>query len=185
MGDKVRWLQGWLHGQLRVAKKLQQEYRQGAAGMPQECPGWVKRLQEQPQVTQKEARAAITPQEKPWLAIELQEMQAVAQPPEAKLSGVANPLPWVVELLQPWASGSAQPPWDVLVQCAPPNLPAGHVLTAQQPLVPPPWWPHLFLGRLPPLPLLPPRAGEPALCPSQLGAATLHIWWAPHPGPLS
>ena len=39
MGDKV----GQLHGQLR-AKMPQQEQGQGAAGMPQECQGWVTRL---------------------------------------------------------------------------------------------------------------------------------------------
>ena len=53
MGDKVRQPQGWLHGQLRVAKKPQQEYGQGAAGMLQECQGWVKRPQEWPQARQK------------------------------------------------------------------------------------------------------------------------------------
>ena len=30
----------------------QQEYRQGVAGTLQECQGWVKRLQEQPQAKQ-------------------------------------------------------------------------------------------------------------------------------------
>ena len=33
MGNKVRQLQGWPHGQLRAARKLQQEFRQGAARM--------------------------------------------------------------------------------------------------------------------------------------------------------
>ena len=47
--NKVRQPQGWLHGQLRVARKPQQEFGQGAAGMQQECPGWAKRLQEWPQ----------------------------------------------------------------------------------------------------------------------------------------
>ena len=46
MGDEV----GWPHGQLRAARKPQQEYGQGAAGTPQERPGWVKRPQECPKV---------------------------------------------------------------------------------------------------------------------------------------
>ena len=50
--DKVRQPQGWLHGQLKVARKLQQEYGQGVAGTPQEYPGQAKRLQERPQVKQ-------------------------------------------------------------------------------------------------------------------------------------
>ena len=37
MGDKVRQPQGWLHRQLRAVRKLQQEFGQGVAGMPQEC----------------------------------------------------------------------------------------------------------------------------------------------------
>ena len=51
-----------------------------------------------PQVTWKWAWAAVMPQEKPQAAVELQEMWAVAQPPEAKVSGVAKPPPWVAEL---------------------------------------------------------------------------------------
>ena len=47
----------------------QQEQGQGAAGTPQECLGWVKRPQGQPQATQEWAQAAT----------ELQEMRAVAQ----------------------------------------------------------------------------------------------------------
>ena len=57
MGDEVRWL----HGQLRAAKKPQQDQGQGAAGAPQEHLGWVKRLQERPRVRQKWARVAIMP----------------------------------------------------------------------------------------------------------------------------
>ena len=41
------------------------------------------------------------------VAIEPQEMQMVAQPPEAKVSGVAKPPPWAAELPQPWTCGSA------------------------------------------------------------------------------
>ena len=58
-------------------------------------------------------------------------MQAVAQLPEAKVSGVANPLPWAAELPQPWVGGLAQLPWDVLAQRMPPNLPASHMLMAR------------------------------------------------------
>ena len=83
MGNKV----GQLHGQPRAAKMLQQGYRQGAAGMPQEHLGWVKRLQGRPQATRNWA----------WVAIKLQEMCAVAQPPEAKVCGVAKPSPRVAE----------------------------------------------------------------------------------------
>ena len=46
IGNKVRQLQGWPHGQQRAARKLQQEYRQGAARMPQEHPGLAMRPQE-------------------------------------------------------------------------------------------------------------------------------------------
>ena len=46
-------------------------------------------MQEQPQAGQEQERAAI----------KLQEMQVVAQLPEAKVSGVAKPPPWVAELL--------------------------------------------------------------------------------------
>ena len=69
-----------------MAKK-QQEYGQGAAGMPQEYQGWAKRSQEQPQARHEWAKAAREPQE----------MQVVAQPPEAKVSGAAKPPPWVAE----------------------------------------------------------------------------------------
>ena len=74
MGNEVKWL----HRQLRVAKKLQQEYGQGVAGMLQEHQGCAMRPQEHPQVRQERARV-------------LQEMRAVAQPPEAKVSGAAKP----------------------------------------------------------------------------------------------
>ena len=142
MGNEVRWPQGWPHGQLRVAKKPQQEYGQGVAGMPQECPGWAKRLQEWPQARQEWAG---TPQEKPWVA-ELQEMWAVAQPPEAKVSGVAKPPPWVAEPPQPRVGSLAQPPQDAPVQRAPPNLPAGRVngpaasITTSKVATSLPWW---------------------------------------------
>ena len=55
MGNEVKWL----HRQLRVAKKLQQEYGQGVAGMLQEYLGWVKRPKERPQAIQKWVRAAV------------------------------------------------------------------------------------------------------------------------------
>ena len=174
-GDEVKRLQGQPHEQLRAAKEPQWEYGQGVAGTPQEHQGWVKRLQEWPRVPRKWAQVAFEPQE----------MQVVAQPPEAKVSGVANPLPQVAELLQLWVGGLAWPPLDVLVQRMPPNLPAGHVLTAWQPPLPPLRWPHLFLGGLPPLPILPPRAGKPAICLSQPGAATLPVWRALYPRPSS
>ena len=93
MGDEVRRL----HGQPRVAKMPQQEQGQGVAGTPQEYLGWVKRPQEGPQARQNWAQAAIEPQE----------MWAVAQPPEAKVRGVAKPPPWVAEPLQPWVGGLA------------------------------------------------------------------------------
>ena len=66
MGIKV----GQLHGQPRVAKTPQQDQGQEAAGTPQECLGWVKRPQGQPQVRQERAQMATKPQE----------MWAVAQP---------------------------------------------------------------------------------------------------------
>ena len=93
MGNEV----GRLHGQPRVAKMLQWEQGQGAAGMPQECLGWVKRPQGWPRATWNRARAAI----------ELQETLAVAQPLEAKVHGVAKPPPWASGPPQPWAGGSA------------------------------------------------------------------------------
>ena len=158
MGDKVRRPQGWLHGQQQEAKMPQQEYGQRAAGMPQEHQGFVKRPQGQPRVRQERA----------WVAIELQETQVVAQPPEAKVGGAANPLPQVAEPLQPQAGGPAPPPRHAPIQRTPPNLQAGRILMAQQPLSPPPMWPHLSPGGLPPLP----RAGKPALHPSRPGAAT-------------
>ena len=91
MGDKVRWPQGQPHRQQQAAKMTQQEFGQGAAGTLQECQGRVKRLQERPLARQKWAQAAVTPQENPQVAREMQEMRAVAQPPEAKVSGAAKP----------------------------------------------------------------------------------------------
>ena len=87
MGNKVRQLQGWPHRQLRAAKKPQQEYGQGAAGMPQNVKGGLRGHRSQPQARQEWAQAAREPQE----------MRAVAQPPEAKVSGAAKPPPWVAE----------------------------------------------------------------------------------------
>ena len=150
--------------------------------MLQERPGRAKRLQERPQARQEWAWVAAEPQEK-QAAVELQEMRAVAQPPEAKVSGVAKPPPRVAEPPQPWMGSLAQPPWDAPVQCMPPNLPASCALVAWQPPLPPPRWPHLFLGGPPLPPLLLPGAGKPALCPSWLGVATPPVWWAPYPGP--
>ena len=66
----------------------------------------------------------------------------------------------------------------------PPNLPAGHMLTAQQPPSPPPRWPHLFLGGLPLPPILLPGAGKPALHPFPQGAAT-PVQRVPYPRPSS
>ena len=68
--------------------------------MLQEHPGRAKRPQEQPQARQEQA----------WVAAEPQEAQAVAQPPDKKVSGVAKPPPWVAELLQLWVGGLAQSP---------------------------------------------------------------------------
>ena len=51
MSDKVRWPQGWPYGQLRAARRLQQEFGQGAAKTLQECPGRARRPQERPQAT--------------------------------------------------------------------------------------------------------------------------------------
>ena len=112
-------------------------------------------------------------------------MQAVAQLLEGKVSGAAKPPPRVAELPQSRAGGWAQPPQVLPAQCVPPNLPAGCMLTAQQPPLPPPRWPHLFLGGFPLPPILPPGAGQPALHPSWLGVATPPVWWAPYPGPLA
>ena len=83
MGNEVRWL----HGQAMAAKKPQHEQGQGAAGTPQECQGWVTRLQGRLQVTRNWARAATEPQE----------MQAVAQRQEAKVYGAAKSPPWAAE----------------------------------------------------------------------------------------
>ena len=57
--------------------------------MLQACLGWVRRPQERPQVIQERAQVAREPQET-W---------AVAQPPEAKVSGAAKPPPRAAELL--------------------------------------------------------------------------------------
>ena len=65
--------------------------------MPQECQGWVKRLQGRPQARQEWAQMATEPQE----------MQAVAQMPEAKVRGAAKPHPWAAQLLQLWAGSLA------------------------------------------------------------------------------
>ena len=43
---------------------------------------------------------AVEPQEKPQVAVELQEMRVVAQPPEAKVSRVAKPPPQAAEVPQ-------------------------------------------------------------------------------------
>ena len=99
------------------------------------------------------------------MAFKLQKMRAAAQPLEAKVSGVANPLPWVVEPLQLRVGSSAQPPPDAPAQHVPPNLLAGHMLMVQQLPLPPPRWPHLFLGGLPLLPILLLGGSKPALCP--------------------
>ena len=92
MGDEV----GWLHGQQRAAKIPQWEQGQGAAGMLQECQGWVKRPQGWPQARQEQSQMATEPQE----------MWAVAQPLEAKVHGGAKPHLWAAQLPQPWAGGS-------------------------------------------------------------------------------
>ena len=109
------------------------------------------------------------------MAVEPQEMRPVAQLLEAKLGGVANPLLWAAEAPQLWVGSSTQLPWDAPAQHAPPNLPAGHMLIAQHPLLPPPRWLHLFLGGLPLPPTLLPRASKPALHLSQLGWL-LHLY---------
>ena len=44
------------------------------------------------------------------MAIEPHEIRAVAQPPEAKVSGVAKAPPLAAEPPQPWGGGSGQPP---------------------------------------------------------------------------
>ena len=93
MGDEV----GRLHGQPRAAKMPQQGYGQGAAWMPQERQGWVKRPQGQPQARQEWARIATEPQE----------MRVVAQPPEVKVFGAAKPSPWAAQLPELQAGGSA------------------------------------------------------------------------------
>ena len=153
----------------------QWEQGQGAAGTLQECQGWVKRPHRQPQATKNWA----------WVAIELQEMRVVAQPPEAKVSGAAKPPPRVAELPQRQVGGSNLSPKVVPAWFTPPNLPTGHVLMAWQPPSPPPRWPHLSPGELYPPSILPPRAGEPALHPSRLGLATLPVQRVPYPGPSS
>ena len=65
---------------------------------------------------QERVQAAVEPQEEPWAAIELQEMWAVAQLPEAKVIGVAKPPPQEAELSQPQAGGLVQPPYNVPAQ---------------------------------------------------------------------
>ena len=124
MGNEVRRL----HGQLRAAKKLQQENGQGVAGMPQEHLGWVKRPQEWPQARQEWA----------WVTRELQEMQAVAQPLEAKVHGAAKPPPRAAKPPSPWAGGLAQLPKVVPAWWAPKpsswlcvNNPAAFITTSK------------------------------------------------------
>ena len=123
-------------------------------------------------------RAATEPQKILW---------AVAQPPEAKVSGVAKPPPRVAELpqLHGWV---AQP--SHLGMCLPSvhtPKPSSwpHALVGWQLPLPPLRWLHLFPGRPSPPPLLPPEASEPALCPSWPGVAALPVWRAPYPGPSS
>ena len=113
MGDEVRQLQGQPHRQPRAPRKLLQEFGQGAARTPQEHPGRPWRLQEQPQATQEREQVAVEPQEKPQATVKLQEMRAVAQLPEAKVSGVGKPLPWAAKPPQPWMGGLTQLPCDV------------------------------------------------------------------------
>ena len=107
------------------------------ARMQQEHPGQATRPQEWPQARQERAQVAV----------ELQEVWVVAQPLEAKVSGVAKPPLWAAELPQLWVSSSAQPPRDTPVQHMPPNFLASRVLVDQQPPLPPLRWLHLFLGR--------------------------------------
>ena len=92
----------------------------------------------------------------------------------------------MAEVLQLWVVGLAWPLLDALVQHAPPNLPAGRVLMASQPPLPPPRWPHLFLGGLPP-PLYSSTWSRKASSLSILAgggysACTVQV---PYPGPLS
>ena len=66
------------------------------------------------------------------MAAELQEiLQMVAQPLEAKVIGVAKPPPWVVELLQLWMGGLAQPPWDAPAWRMPAKHLAGYTSVGQ------------------------------------------------------
>ena len=45
-------------------------------------------------------RRLLCRREKPWVVREPQETWAVAQPPEPKVGGAANPLPWAAKLLK-------------------------------------------------------------------------------------
>ena len=65
-------------------------------------------------------------QDQAWAAIELQEMWLVAQPLEAKVSGVATTT--VAEMLQPQMGALAHPPRDMPAWHTPPNLPASCML---------------------------------------------------------
>ena len=63
-------------GSIRAAKKLQnRNMGRGRAGTPQECLGWVKRLQGRPRARQKWAWVTVMPQKKPQVAVEPQEMR--------------------------------------------------------------------------------------------------------------
>ena len=120
MGDKVRQPQGWLHRQLRVARKPQQEFGQGVAGCCRNIQDGLRGHRSSHRRDRSGHRQLLS----------CRRCGQVAQPPEAKVSGVAKPPPRVAEPLQPWAGSSAQPPQDALVQCMPPNLPASHALVA-------------------------------------------------------
>ena len=88
---------------------------------------------------------------------------------------------------QPQMASSAQPPREAQPPAwhMPPNLLASHVLTDKQHPSLPLRWLYLFPGEPPPLPVLPPEAGMPALHPSQLGVMTPPVGQAAYPRPLS
>ena len=112
-------------------------------------------------------------------------MRVVAQQPETKVGGVTKLPPQVAEPPQPQIGSPAQLPQDVAARCTPTTLPADCASTGLQPPLPVLKWLHLSLGGPSPLPLLPPEASEPALCPSWPGVAALPVWWAPYPKPSS